>query len=702
MKEQIIEALKSINKALSVIEISDILNKNSVEGIKQIQDALSELVEDGIMHETKKSEYILINNCKTLATGELSINKSGSGFLMQRDTQDLFISESNLNGAINGDIVEVEIINKTGEIEGKVLRVLKRDLKNIVGEIVTANDKLVFKADDGKLDIKIDLEKESLKGCVEGSKVLIEVLKEKGKNHYLATIKKIIGHKNDPGVDIISIALKHGIMIDFSENTIKELESIAEEVSDEELKGRKDLTKEMIFTIDGDDTKDIDDAISIKKDGDYYELGVHIADVSHYVKINTALYEDAYIRGTSSYLADTVIPMIPHQLSNGICSLNEDVIRLTISCVMKIDNKGKVLDYDIFPSYIKSNKKMTYKCVNKILEENIVPKGYEKFVDALKEMHELAVILRKEKIARGYIDFEIDEPKIIQDENGKAIDIIKRTRGEGEKLIEDFMIAANETVATHISNMDLPFIYRVHDLPSTDKIEVFVNLVKQLGYSLNTNINKITPVTMQNILKELHDKKEFSILSSLLLRSMKKAVYSTNNLGHFGLASTNYTHFTSPIRRFPDLTVHRLLRMYLFENKIDMETINFNNKYLIDVAENSSEREQASVEAERDVDAMKMAEYMEDHIGEVYKGIITSVTSFGMFVTLPNLIEGLVHISSLNGYYSYVEELLSLVNKDKSKKYRIGDEVMVKVRGASKENSTIDFEICEGENGNTK
>ena len=700
MKEQIIETLNNINKALSVVEISDLLGDNSVEGLKQIQESLHELVEDGIMHETKKSEYILINNCKTLATGELSVNKSGSGFLLQKGSKDLFISESNLNGAINGDIVEVELLNKNDEVEGRVLRVLKRDLKNIVGEIIVENDKIAFKPDDKKLDIKIDLDKESLKGCVEGNKVLIEVIKEIGKKHYLASVKKVIGHKNDPGVDIISIALKHGIMIDFSPNTIKELENIEDEVKERDLKNRKDLTNEMIFTIDGDDTKDIDDAISIKKDGNLYELGVHIADVSNYVKIGSSLYEDAYIRGTSSYLADTVIPMIPHQLSNGICSLNEGVIRLTISCVMKIDGKGHVVEYDIFPSFIKSRKKMTYKCVNQILEENKTPEGYEEFVDSLKLMAELSDILRKEKISRGYLDFEIDEPKIIQDESGKAIDIVKRTRGVGEKLIEDFMIAANETVATHISNMDLPFIYRVHDLPNSDKIDSFVNLVKQLGYSLETDLTKITPVTMQNILKELHDKKEFPILSSLLLRSMKKAIYSTNNIGHFGLGSTNYTHFTSPIRRFPDLTVHRLLRMYLFDNKLDMETINFNNKYLIDVAENSSEMEQASVEAERDVDDMKMAEYMEDHIGETFKGIISQVTSFGMFVELPNLIEGLVHISSLNGYYSYVEELLSLINKDKSKKYRIGDEVNVIVVGASKENSTIDFEIYEEKDGN--
>ena len=702
MNDRIVEVLKDITKAIDVMKINDMLGLNTVEELEELQNSLRDLVTLGIVHETKKGDYILIDNCKTLAVGELSINKNGAGFLIRKNEPDIYIPEANLNGAINGDYVEVDVINKFDGQEGQVIRILKRDLKNIVGEVILNKDKLEFKPDDEKLTVRIELTKDSLKGCVEGHKVLINVVKELGSKKYLGEVKKIIGHKNDPGVDIISIALKHGIEIDFSDETIKELESIPDVVKEEDLKNRKDLTGEMIFTIDGDDTKDIDDAISIEKKDGIFKLGVHIADVSNYVKVGSSLYEDAYVRGTSSYLADTVIPMIPHQLSNGICSLNEGEIRLTLSCVMDIDYKGHVLDYDIFPSYIKSRKKMTYKCVNKILEENEIPEGYEKFVDTLKDMQELANILRKEKISRGYITFDIDEAKIVQDENGKCIDVIRRYRGVGENLIEDFMIAANETVARHISNMDLPFIYRVHDIPNNEKVEEFTNLVKQLGYSIKTNLSKITPVTMRDLLNELKDKKEYVILSNMLLRSMKKAVYSTNNIGHFGLGSTAYTHFTSPIRRFPDLTVHRLLRTYLFENQMDMETINFNSKYLIDVAQNSSDTEQASVEAERDVDDMKMAEYMQDHIGESYEGIISGVTSFGFFVELSNLIEGLVHISSLDGYYTYVPEILSLVNKDGSKKYRIGDTVHIKVVGASKDNSTIDFEIDKGDKNGSK
>ena len=703
MKEKIIEKLTNITKALSINEIFHLLDLKTIEDQTELENSLRELTVDGLLHETKKHEFLLMSNCKSLRVGKISINRSGNGFVDINGDDDIFVSEENLNDAINNDIVEIDCFTNHDLIEGKVIRILKRDINNIVGEIISYHHKLLFKPDDSKLNISIKLTKESTRKCVEGYKVVVSIIKDLGRNHYLGEVSKVIGHKNDPGVDIISIALKHGIEIEFNDSVKKELESIPVEVSESDLKGRRDLTNLEIFTIDGDDTKDIDDAISLEKNGDLYHLGVHIADVSYYVKVGTALYETALARGTSNYLADTVIPMIPHKLSNGICSLNPNEVRLAISCVMDINNKGKVVNYEIFPSYIKSRKKMTYNNVNKIFMENVVPEGYEEFKDTLLLMNELAHILRKSKEARGYIDFETDEAKVVQDENGKAIDIVKRTSGDGEELIEDFMIVANETVATHVTNMDLPFIYRVHDLPSTEKITEFANLVKLMGYNLDINLNNVTPFTMQKILASLKDKKEYPILTTMLLRSMKKAVYSTNNIGHFGLASKNYTHFTSPIRRFPDLTVHRLLRTYLFENDLSMDTINFNSKYLVDVAEIASEREVEAQEAEREVTDMKMAEYMEDKIGNVYKGTITGVTNFGFFVVLDNLVEGLVHISSLKGYYNYVPELLSLVKDDNSKTYRIGDEVTIKVVGASKEEATIDFEIYEGEiDGNNK
>ena len=698
MEEQIIEILKDETKGKTIDEINKELHYKSIKGINDLQTVLDQMTTEGILHKSKKREYILMSNTKTLKCGYIRINRSGNGFVDVENGPDIFVRSENLNGAINNDFVEVDY--STRNTEAYVIKILKRDLSNLVGEMVSIKNKSVFKPDDDKLNIIVKLTKDSLNQVVEGHKVLVQIIKEIGKRQYLGKIAKIIGHKNDPGVDIIAIALRHGIEVEFSEEVIKELEDIPNVVLENEKVGRKDLTNEMIFTIDGDDTKDIDDAISIKKNNENYILGVHIADVSHYVKMGSSLYDSAFNRGTSSYLADTVIPMIPHQLSNGICSLNPEVERLTISCVMTINKNGKVIDYDIFPSVIKSRKQMTYKNVNKILEEDIVPEGYEDYVSDLKLMAELAKILRAEKVSRGYIDFGLDEAKIIQDENGKAIDVVKRERGVGENLIEDFMIAANETIATHISNMDLPFIYRVHDVPNSEKIEDFKNLIKQMGYQIHTDLNKITPLTMQRVLNELRDKKEFNILSDMLLRSMKKAIYSTNNIGHFGLALTNYTHFTSPIRRFPDLTVHRLLRTYLFENRIDMETINYNEKYLVDVATNSSETEVAAQEAERDVLDMKMAEYMESHIGEEYDGIISSVTNFGMFVELDNLIEGLVHISTLDGYFEYIPELLSLVSDNK--RYRIGDTVRVVVVSASKESSTIDFELVGDKNGDKK
>lgn len=704
MKEKILEILKEETKGQNINEINNKLHLRGMEEITELEDNLKELVTEGILHMSKNREYMLMSNTKSLKVGKLRINKNGNGFV-ECEPEDIFVHSNDLNGAINGDFVEVEIKTRLNdpEPEGYIRSILKRDLKNVVGEMVKDKKTLAFKPDDEKLNIAVKLTKESMKGCVEGHKVIISIIKEIGNRTFLGKVEKIIGHKNDPGVDILTIAAKHSIETEFSEEVKRELKNIPDEVCENDLIGRTDLTKEMIFTIDGDDTKDIDDAISVKRDGKNYVLGVHIADVSNYVKVGSALYDSAFSRGTSSYLADTVIPMIPHQLSNGICSLNPEVIRLTISCVMTIDGNGKVISYDIFPSYIKSRKQMTYKNVNKILDENIIPEGYGEFADTLKLMHELSKILRQEKINRGYIDFGIDEAKVIQDENGKAIDIVKRIQGTGEKLIEDFMIAANETVATHISNMDLPFIYRVHDLPNAEKIEDFSNLIKQMGYQIHTNLSKITPVTMQKLLNEFRDKDEFVILSDMLLRSMKKAIYSTNNIGHFGLASKNYTHFTSPIRRFPDLTVHRLLRTYLFENRIDMETINFNAKYLIDVADHSSETEVNSVEAERDVLDMKMAEYMESHIGEEYEGIISGVTNFGMFVELDNLIEGLVHISTLDGFYTYVPEMLSLISANKKNKYRIGDKVKIIVTNANKNQGIIDFELVKGEkNGNSK
>ena len=421
------------------------------------------------------------------------------------------------------------------------------------------------------------------------------------------------------------------------------------------------MTGEEIFTIDGDDTRDIDDAISIEKmNNGHYKLGVHIADVSHYVKEDSPLDKEAYNRGTSVYLVDRVIPMLPHELSNGICSLNPEVERLAISCVMEFDGSGKQVNYEIFLSVIKSRKQMTYNKVNDILERNIVAEDYKEFEKSLREMNDLAHILRKMKVKRGYIDFDVDEAKIIVDENCKPIEIKRRYRGEGEKLIEDFMIAANECVATHIYFMNLPFIYRVHEVPQPDKISDFLRFVSSLGYSVKGDPKDTRPTALQYILEQLHDKKEFPILSTLLLRCMQKAIYKEINLGHYALGSQCYTHFTSPIRRYPDTTVHRLLN---------------------------------AVDCEREVDDLKMAEYMENHIGEQFDGMISSVTNFGMFVQLDNLIEGLVPVRDMPDFFHFDEEHMCLVGEKSKIKYTIGERIRIKVVRASKEKREIDFEI---------
>ena len=703
MKQDILEVLKDKHEALDLITINDLLELNAPEDLKKLELTLEALVNEYIIYKTKKDKYILYENCKDLKAGKLSITKSGDGFVLLKP-EDIYVNYNNLNGAVDGDTVLVELFNYNDKQEGRVLKILNRDTKNIIGEVLYQNRKPMLILDDKKKKITVELDEESTRNCVDGTKVVVNLIKEKYRNYYLGKVVNILGHKDDPGVDIKTIAYKYEIYDEFSKAANDQTENIPIMVDKSELEGRKDLTNEIIFTIDGDDTKDIDDAISIKKNQNTYTLGVHIADVSHYVTKDSPLDQDAFRRGTSSYLAYSVIPMLPHKLSNGICSLNPNVVRLTISCVMEIDLKGNIINYDIFPSYIKSAKKMTYKKVNDILMRNIVADDYAPYVDKLKDMNILAKILRKNKEKRGYIDFNIEEPKLICDESGKCIDVKIVPREDGEKLIEDFMIAANETVASHIYNMNLPFIYRVHDEPKSDKIDRFIGFVNIMGYKLTGKYTNIKPTHMQKILDQIKDKPESPILSEMLLRSMAKAVYSKDNIGHFGLGSMCYTHFTSPIRRYPDLIVHRLLRTYLFENHIDSETINYWEENLDYIALNCSNREQKAVEAEREVDDMKMAEYMSSHIGETFIGTVTTITTFGMFIQLNNLIEGLVHINTLEGdYYSYIPEIYAIIGQRTKKRYRLGDKLKVKCVAANKETKQIDFVLLDGDKrGNKK
>ncbi len=709
MREEIIELLGKEKRALSATEICDKLNLNTAGELKKLLDDLRILEEGYTVYRSNKDKYMLFENSHLLK-GRLSVNKKGFGFVIVdgRD-EDIYIDAKNMNGALNNDLVVVEELKGQNgkKTEGRVVKILKKENNLIVGEYKIIDGNPHFIPDDKKLRMEIILDNKDLDDLVDGHKIQVSIVKEMGKYKYLGEVVKIIGHKNDPGVDILSIIYDHGINDVFTDEVMEEVNALPSEVLDSDRKGRKDLTDMTIFTIDGDDTKDIDDAISISKKGENYILGVHIADVSYYVKEGTALYKEAYSRGTSVYLVDRVVPMLPHKLSNGICSLNPNVDRLAISCIMEITPNGKIVSHDIFESIIRSRIQMTYKKVNKILNDEETPEGYEPFKDDLKLMWELAKILRKEKLSRGYLDFDVDEPKILVDENCKPYDVVLRERGKGENMIEDFMIAANETVAEHVFYMGLPFVYRVHEVPDNEKVEEFLNSISMLGYHIVGDRNFVYPKSMKKILDQLRDKEGFEILSTLLLRCMKKAVYKPENLGHYGLASKCYTHFTSPIRRFPDTTVHNLLRKYIFNEPNDKELnrlIEYWEENLPALCDHASEKERDSIDCERDVESMKMAEYMESHIGEEYDGTISSVMNFGLFVQLDNMIEGLVHISEIKGdYYTFDETTHTLRGEKKGKMYKLGQKVRVVVTNASKENSTIDFNLVEGnKSGNNK
>ena len=694
MREDILKILGETDKSLTVFEIEEKLGSNDLEELLKV---LRELELETLVYHTNKDKYMLFKDSHLLK-GILHSNKKGFGFVdVDNSDVDIYIPKENINGALHGDLVVVELVNKRGldRVEGRIVKVLKHESNTYVGEINFKNNVGYVTLDEDKVNLEIIVSKDNSLNAVDGHKVVVEIVKRISNKKAEGRVIKIIGHKNDPGVDILSIVYKYDINTSFPEDVEEEVKTLPMEVKEEDLKGRRDLRDKVIFTIDGDDTKDIDDAISIEKCGDTYTLGVHIADVSYYVKEGSPLDKEAMDRGTSVYLVDRVIPMLPHELSNGICSLNPNVDRLAISCVMKYDSEGKLLDYDIFPSVIRSRKQMTYKSVNSILEKNVIPDGYEEFVSDLKTMSEFATILRKAKVERGYLDFDVDEAKILVDEACVPYEITKRDRGTGENLIEDFMIAANECVATHIYNMDLPFIYRIHESPKEEKIRDFLGFVSNLGYQVTGDLKGNKSKAVQKLLKFVKDKKEGQVLTSLLLRCMQKAIYSPTNLGHFGLGSGCYTHFTSPIRRYPDTTVHRLLRTYLFNHDLSSHTINHYEEKLVFVADHSSAMERASVDCEREVEDMKMAEYMESHIGEEFSGMITSVMSFGMFVELDNLVEGLVPVRLMDDYFTFDEERLTLVGERSHIKYTIGERVLVKVVAASKEAKTIDFEIVK-------
>ena len=700
MEEKILEFIKSTNTVYNVKSLykefgSKDLVRNVLDNLEQNGDIV--ITANGKVLDFLKSG---------LKKGKFIANKKGYGFVeFDKEEEDIYIPKESVLNAIDGDIVVIEVakVNKGEKPYGRIFKVIKRNKDYLVGEIVIENDKYYVLPDNDIYKFKVLIPKEETNSLVEGMKVLVKVIDNKNSNIYHGSIEKVIGHKDDPLIDVLAVAYDNGFYLEDSIEVKKQLEQIPSIVTEKEIVNRKDLREEEIFTIDGSDTKDIDDAISIKKEENgNYILGVHIADVTYYFKENSPLDNSAYDKATSVYLTNYVLPMLPHQLSNGICSLNEGVDRLTITCEVKFDNNANIIDYDIYESVINSKKKMTYESVNRLLEENIVDEGYEDYVSSLKLMHELSSKIRKNKVKRGYIEFLSDEIKIIVDEYGIPIDIHQKEQKTGEKLIEDFMIVANESVATRIKDMGLPNIYRIHEKPKIEKIKEFLGYVTSLGYKLTGDFSKLEPKDIQNMLEQLKDKKEFAILSDMLLRCMQKAIYSNENIGHFGLASPCYTHFTSPIRRYPDEIVHRLLRKYLFKHDYSNESMDNLESKIAMQAEHSSIMERKAVECEREVNDMKMAEYMESHIGEEFDGTIVGVKNFGMFVKLTNLVEGAVSIRDLGNYFTYDEKGHTL--RGGNKIYKLGDSVRIRVKAASKDARRIDFEIVNNKEkyGNKK
>lgn len=701
MEERILELMQIISdKPMSVDELELALDVQSADDFKALVKLLNRLENEGELVRTRSNRYGLPEQMN-LIRGKIQGNAKGFGFLIPDDKElpDVYIQGSDLKGALNGDIVMVRVnLNPVGKrAEGEVIRILKRANTMIVGTYQDMRSFGFVSPDDKRVNTDIFIPKEANMGAVEGHKVVVEITKyPEGRMNWEGKVIEILGHQNDPGVDILSIIRSFGLPEHFSEDVIAEVSAVPDEIAPEELEGRRDLRDQLIVTIDGEDAKDLDDAVTVEKlDNGHYRLGVHIADVSYYVKENSALDQEAYRRGTSVYLVDRVIPMIPHRLSNGICSLNPRVDRLTLSCEMVFDAKGKRISYEIFPSVIRTTERMTYSDVNRIIvdEDPETMQKYEKLVPFFKTMLELSLVLREARAERGAIDFDFDEAKVLVDRDGKPVDVVLRERNKAEMLIEDFMLAANETVAEHFYWLKVPFVYRVHEDPDPVKMQSFLEFITTFGYLVRGTANRIHPRSLQQVIEEIKGSPEETIISTVLLRSMKQAHYSPSNDGHFGLSAEYYTHFTSPIRRYPDLIVHRLIRLY-HEGLSDGQELELWKEKLEDITKHSSERERAAMEAERETDSLKMAEYMEQHIGEEFDGIISSVTNFGLFVKLPNTIEGMIHVSYLtDDYYTFHEKHYMMIGERTGKTFRIGDEVQVRVVAVDLTNKTIDFEM---------
>jgi len=688
-------------KPLTVQELEEAFGIEDSAEFKDFVKALVAMEDQGIVVRTRSNRYGLPEKMNLLK-GKLIGHAKGFAFLDPEDPSldDVFIPPTELKTAMHGDTVLVRVSVETSgsRQEGTVIRIIERGVKEVVGTYTESKNFGFVIPDDKKIINDIFIPKNAANGAIEGHKVVVKLTTyPEGRMSAEGEVIQILGHKNDPGVDILSVIHKHGLPGLFPEEALQQANDVPDTINEDDLKGRRDLRNEVIVTIDGADAKDLDDAVTVKKlENGHYKLGVHIADVSHYVTENSPIDREALERGTSVYLVDRVIPMIPHRLSNGICSLNPKVDRLTLSCEMEIDETGTVVKHDIFQSVIKTTERMTYSDVRKILEDRDeeVMEKYEALVPMFEQMGELAQILRTKRMNRGAIDFDFKEAKVLVDKEGNPYDVVIRERSVAERLIEEFMLLANETVAEHFHWMNVPFIYRIHEDPNMEKLQRFLEFITNFGYTVKGTANDIHPRALQDILEEVQGTPEETVISTVMLRSMKQAKYDPASLGHFGLSTEFYTHFTSPIRRYPDLIVHRLIRTYLIEGKVDEETRSKWAESLPNIAEHASNMERRAVEAERETDELKKAEFMLDKIGEEYDGMISSVTNFGMFVELPNTIEGLVHVSYMtDDYYRYDEKHYAMIGERTGNVYRIGDEITVRVVNVNKDERSIDFEI---------
>ncbi len=663
----------------------------------ELQEILQQLLDEGRIEVSAKGKYSKAEG--KFVTGIFTAHPRGFGFVtVEGEEEDIFIPAEHVHGALHQDTVQITVSDSTRgkRREGSVVKIVSHGMTQIVCTYEKSKTFGFAVPDNPKFGRDIFIPEERSKGAVTGHKVVVELTSYGSKDKKPeGKIVEIIGHINDPGTDIMSIVRSYDLPVEFSDKIMKQVENVSNEVSTADMAGRMDLRDWQTVTIDGEDAKDLDDAITLTKEGKNYKLGVHIADVSNYVQERSALDVEALKRGTSVYLVDRVIPMLPHKLSNGICSLNAGENRLALSCIMTIDAKGNVVDHTIAETVIKVDRRMSYTSVRKILvdKDEAERREYEELIPMFERMEELAAILRKKRRKRGSIDFDFPETKIILNEQGKPVEIKPYERNVATKIIEDFMLIANETVAQDFFWQEIPFVYRTHDNPDSEKIQKLSTFINNFGYHIKMTQDDVHPKELQKLLEKIDGTPEEALISRLTLRSMKQARYTTIGTGHFGLATPYYCHFTSPIRRYPDLQIHRIIKETL-RGRMNEKRIEHYNVILPEVAKQSSEMERRADEAERETEKLKKVEYMSEHIGEVFEGVISGVTEWGFYVELPNTIEGLVHVTTLlDDYYHYQESTYELVGEVTNRRYKLGQSVKVRVADTDKMMRTIDFQI---------